>query len=272
MEYKIKQLDEVNIEEAKKLYKEAFNDSDEFINYYFSSYSKNNLYYFWLDQNDKIVMMACLNRKRIYYSGEKISAGFIVAVAVNKEMRGKKILTNNFQKWLDDISLMADYIFIQAYNWDVYKKYDFHPCCIKHKYQLRKDQILKPVKYKSGKEVDIELINEIYNQFLKINRIKNYTYRTTKESILYYKMLLSTGEKIYHSKKSYIVVSNDTIVDFAFTDLRDFIQLLSNFEDKLFIYSYILLDKRFFKDLSEKKIDAKIYKIRDFDLLFNETF
>ena len=43
-------------------------------------------------------MMACLNRKRIYYSGEKISAGFIVAVAVNKEMRGKKILTNNFQK------------------------------------------------------------------------------------------------------------------------------------------------------------------------------
>ena len=46
MEYKIKQLDEVNIEEAKKLYKEAFNDSDEFINYYFSSYSKNNLYYF----------------------------------------------------------------------------------------------------------------------------------------------------------------------------------------------------------------------------------
>ena len=31
MEYKIKQLDEVNIEEAKKLYKEAFNDSDELI-------------------------------------------------------------------------------------------------------------------------------------------------------------------------------------------------------------------------------------------------
>lgn len=272
MEYKIVQLDQVNIEEAKKLYKEAFNDSDEFINYYFSSYSKNNLYYFWVDKNKKIVMMACLNRKRVYYKNEKITAGFIVAVAVDKEMRGKKILTNNFQKWLDDISLMADYIFIQAYNWDVYKKYDFHPCCYKRKYQLRKDQILKPINYKTGKDIDIELMNEIYNQFLKINKIKNYTYKTTKESILYYKMLLSTGEKIYHTKKSYIVVSNETIIDFAFIDLRDFIQLLSNFEDKLSIYSYILLDKRYFKDLVEEKIDTKIYKIKDIDLFFNETF
>lgn len=271
MELQIKKLNEINIEDAKKLYLEAFNDSKEFIDLYFEKYNKNNHYYFWVDKNNKPLMMSCLNLKRVYINKEKMTAGFIVAVAVDKEYRGKGIFKKYFQSWLDEISLYYKYIFIQAYNWDVYSKYDFYPCTNKKLYSLRKDQYLKTEEYYKDNEINLDIVNDIYNNFVKYNRINNFSYKTRKENNLYYKMLLATNDKIYHTKKSYIFVSNNKVVDYAFLDLKDFIKLLSNFKD-LIIESYIDLDKRYFTDLKETIVNTKVYKEKELNILFNELF
>lgn len=260
----------IDINEAKKLYKEAFNDSNQFIDLYFEQYSKNNKYYFWKKDNE-IVFMACVNTKRVYINNEKKTAGFIVAVATKKQFQKQGIMKSVFQSWLDEISFLYEYIFIQAYNWNVYKSYDFNVCTYKNEYTLRHDQYLKPSEY--YQTVDYDKLNEIYNNFIKINKIKNFSYKTTKETQLYYKMLMSANDKIYMNKHAYVVISNNVINDFAYTDQKEFIKLLSNFkETKPTIKSYIDFDKRYFSLLTEKNIDCKVYQKTDLDILFNEVF
>lgn len=268
----IKGLNQNDIDEIKSLYKEAFDDSDAFIDLYFDNYMKNNEYYY-IKHEGKIVFSCCNNIKRICIDNQKYNAAFIVAVSTKKEFQGKGIMKSVFQKWLDDLSFFYKHIFIQAYNWDVYKSYDFKVCTNKNVYTLRHDQYLKPLEYDN--DVDYDKIIEIHNQFIKQNRIDNFSYKTKKENQLYYKMLKSeNSDKIIVTRDAYIVFdSNNVIYDFAFLDLKNFIKLLSNFKDSpLKIKSYLDLDKRYFTLLEENKVDTKVYKIDDLDIYFNEMF
>lgn len=267
----IKNIKNINLDNAKKLYKEAFNDSDEFIDLYFGQYEKYNDYYFMVDNNE-IIFMACANKKRIMLNNKKEEACFIVAIATKKEHQKKGIMKSFFQKWLDELSFFYKSIFIQAYNWNVYKSYDFKTCTLKKMWTLRHDQYLKPSDFFDN--VDYDRILEITNDFIKINKIKNFSYKTSKENQLYYKMLLKAGDKIYMNKHAYIVVGENNIVfDYGFNDLKEFIKLLSNFKDNpLKIKSYIDLDKRFFTLLESDIIDTKIYKYENIDIYFNEAF
>lgn len=264
-------IEQVDVAEAKALYKEAFNDSDAFTDLYFNAYSKNNKYFFW-KMNHQIVCMACVNKKRIFVNGQKKTAGFIVAVATKKEYRNQGLMKSIFQKWLDDISMEFSEIFIQAYNWNVYKSYDFLICTLKKEYTLKKDQFLKPSLF--YQKIDYDQILKIQKEFICKNQIKNYSYKTKKENKLYYKMFMAANDKIYMNKFVYLVVSNnDTVVDFAYTDLKEFIKLISNFkEQELKIKSYLDLDKRFFVQINKDIVDTKIYKKKNFDIFFNEAF
>ncbi|MEG1353870.1 MAG: GNAT family N-acetyltransferase [Malacoplasma sp.] len=262
-------LNEDELKLAKELYKEAFNDTDAFIDLYFSSYAKNNNAWYGFNKDNQLVFMTWLNKKRIMLNDVKESAGFIVAVATKKEFQGQGIMKSFFAKWLNQISLLYKYIFIQAYNWDVYKSYNFSTCTIKKLYRLRKDQFLKldeifPI-------TNYDLINEIYNNFVKRNGIENFSYRTSKENKLILKMFEAAGDKIIHTKKSYILLSNNVVVDYAFLDLKDFIRLLSRLPFDTKIYSYIDLDKRYFNLLEETKEETKILD-NNTNILFNEFF
>lgn len=267
----IKDIKKINLNQAKQLYKEAFNDSDEFIDLYFGQYEKYNDYYF-IVENEQILFMACANKKRIYLNNEKQDACFIVAVATKKEHQKKGIMKSFFQKWLDELNFFYKNIFIQAYNWDVYKSYNFKVCTTKKMWTVRHDQYLKPSEFFD--RVDYDKLLEISSTFIKLNNIKNFSYKTAKENQLYYKMLINAGDKIYMNKQAYIVVGNNNIVfDYGFTDLKEFIKLLSNFkENPLKIKSYIDLDKRFFTLLESDIIDTKIYNLDNIDIYFNETF
>lgn len=261
-------LNEEEITIAKKLYKDSFNDSDEFIDLFFGSYAKNNHSWYGFNENDELIFMCWLNRKRIMINKNKEYAGFIVAVATKKEFQGQGIMKSFFSKWLSDISLLYKHIFIQAYNWDVYKSYDFLPCTSKKIYRLRKDQFLKLDEIFTVTSYD--LINEIYNNFVKKNNIENFSYRTLKENKLILKMFEAAGDKILHTKKSYLILSHNVVVEYGFLDLKDFIRLLSRLPFDTKIYSYINLDKRYFNDLEEIKIETK--SLNGIDILFSELF
>lgn len=261
-------LNEEELKIAKKLYKESFNDTDTFIDLYFGSYAKNNHSWYGFDENNELIFMCWLNRKRVMINNNKENAGFIVAVATKKEFQGQGIMKSFFSKWLSDINLLYKHIFIQAYNWDVYKSYNFLPCTLKKIYRLRKDQFLKIDEI--FMHTNYDLLNEIYNSFIKKNNIDNFSYRTLKENKLILKMFEAAGDKILHTKKSYVIFSNNIIVEYAFLDLKDFIRLLSRLPFDTKIFSYINLDKRYFNDLEETKIETK--SLDGVDILFNEFF
>lgn len=253
---------------AKKLYKDSFNDTDEFIELYFGSYAKNNHSWYGFNENNELIFMCWLNRKRIMINKTKEYAGLIVAVTTKKEFQGQGIMKSFFTKWLSDISLLYKHIFIQAYNWDIYKRYNFLPCTLKKIYRLKKDQFLKLDEIFSCTSYD--LINEIYNNFIKKNNVINFSYRTLKENKLILKMFEAAGDQILHTKKSYVIVSNSVVVEYGFLDLKDFIRLLSRLPFDTMIYTYINLDKRYFNDLEDIKIETK--SLDGVDILFNEFF
>ena len=270
----IKNISEKDLWKIKKLYLDCFDDNQEYVDAYFSTYSKNIYFWYEKDNNDEIKMIASLSKKRIVINSQKNEGGLINSIAVNKKYRNQKIMSNFFNKWLEELKNIFPYIFIQAYNWDVYKKFDFVPITYKSEWILRKDQFLKPIE--TYKKNDYELMNKIYIDFLRINNIKNYSYKTSKEFKTYNKMLLLDNDKIFQSKKAWIIVTNNGIEDFAYTDLKEFIRLVSIFPQNTKILSYLNLDKRFFTQSSKKTVTTKMLKTNNLfeidEIYFNDFF
>ena len=123
----IKNISEKDLWKIKKLYLDCFDDNQEYVDAYFSTYSKNIYFWYEKDNNDEIKMIASLSKKRIVINSQKNEGGLINSIAVNKKYRNQKIMSNFFNKWLEELKNIFPYIFIQAYNWDVYKKFDFVP-------------------------------------------------------------------------------------------------------------------------------------------------
>lgn len=223
---------EKEILDAKNLYDKTFNDSNEFSNLFFSQYKKEYTLY-GVYKDNKLIFMTCLINKRILINNEKETAKFIVGVAVDEEYRGKGIMKKYLQEIIDANSIYK--IFIQAYNWDVYESFNFNPCSTKHSFILKKDQILHKKKDELLVDVDFNLINKIRNDFIKINKIKNYSYRTEKENKKIIKMHIAGGDKIIMTKKAYVIISNNQIIECFYYEELDLIKLLSNLEEQVIL-------------------------------------
>ena len=76
--------DELEIEKAKKIYIEAFNDSDEFTNFFYNEYKTYCTYYGGYINNE-LVFITTIIKKRIHINDENEFANFIVGVATKKE-------------------------------------------------------------------------------------------------------------------------------------------------------------------------------------------
>lgn len=256
------------INNAKILYDKTFNDSKEFSDLFFSQYKKEFTIY-GAYNNDKLIFITCLINKRIVINGEKEIAKFIVGVAVDESFRGKGIMKKYLKKIIEINSKFK--IFIQAYNWDVYKSFNFKPCSWKFLYTLRKDQILINKKDELLEKIDFNLINKIRNDFIKINKIVNFSYRTEKENKRILKMHIAGGDKIIMTKKAYAIISNNEIIECFYYETIDLIKLISNLENQLNIWSTKKMDKRFFTEHNKEKIETKIFN-NNIDILFSEYF
>lgn len=270
----IKDINKKDLLKIKKLYLDCFEDTKKYIDAYFGIYSKNVDFWYEKNENQKIKMIASLSKKRLIINNQKCEAGLINSIAVDTEFRNQKLMTNFFKTWLTEIQNIFPYIFIQAYNWDIYKNFDFIPITYKSEWILRKDQFLKPETI--YQEIDYQLMNKTYLEFLKNNKIKNYVYKTSKEFKTYYKIIVLDNDRIIQSKKAWIIISNNVVEDFAFVDLKEFIKLISQLPLNTKILSYIDLDKRFFIQVSDKKVSTKILKAKKAldvdDIYFNDSF
>lgn len=257
-----------DIDKAIELYAKSFNDSDLFVELFFTQYKKEYIIYGEYIGDD-LAFICFMVKKRIHVNGNKEIAKLIVGVAVDDKYKNNGIMKKNLN---EVIKLNSTYkIFIQAYNWNIYKSFEFYPCTIKKAYRLRNDQILHKKKDDIIEMIDFNLINRIRNDFIKINKIENFSYRTEKENKKILKMHIAGGDIILQSKRAYAIISNDCVIECCYYELLDLIKLLSNLEQQPKVYSFLDLDKRFFNFLEEEKIETKIFK-ENIKLFFSEYF
>lgn len=263
----ITDITQANIEDVKRLYDQAFNDEIEYREELFNSYLKNAKF-FGVTEKNKLVMMTFFVPKRIFFLNDKRDAYLIFAVAVDKDYQNKGLMSKYLNKFIDDMNLYSDYIFIQSHNWDIYRNFDFLECTKLSKWTLRKDQFLKVDNI--SEKINYELINKININFLRAFDVSGFTYMTEKENKKYHKLYLKCGYQIIMSHKSYLIYSpqEQLVEKFAYLDLKDFIKLVSSLPYGTKINSYFKLDKRFFvpEDESTNFVKTKIFNNKKLDL------
>ena len=123
----IRDIKLVDINEVKQLYDEAFNDQIEYREELFNTYL-NHAHFFGVTDQNQLVMITFFIPKRICYKGFKTDGFLIFAVAVKKEYQNKGIMRKYLPMFIDEMTLLSKYIFIQSHNWDIYKSFNFVDC------------------------------------------------------------------------------------------------------------------------------------------------
>ena len=93
---------EKDMEALRRLWDEAFDDPEEYAEYYFNSICKNNrVLSAYMD--GKLVGMIHLNPYTVNFQGIEKKAYYVVGVAVTMEMREKGIMKSMMNKALYDL-------------------------------------------------------------------------------------------------------------------------------------------------------------------------
>ena len=133
----IKYLNEKEKSLTKSLYKEAFfEDSDRFIDYYYSEKLKDNR--ILADIDDGIIKsMLMLNPYKISVLGKKYGLYYIVAVATGKRYRRQGCMRRLLNKALVDMNnLNLPFTYLIPANKDYYLPFDFAFVAGKNEYNI----------------------------------------------------------------------------------------------------------------------------------------
>ena len=163
---------------TKPLYKEAFfEDSDNFVEYYYSEKTKDNRILADIE-GTSIRSMIMLNPYTISVFGKKYSLDYIVAVATKKEYKRQGYMRRLLDKVLIDMnSEKVPFTYLIPANKDYYLPFDFAFVARKNVYDVDlssfKKSVLKGVKSESKEAC--EILRFINDEVSKGNDV--YTYR-----------------------------------------------------------------------------------------------
>lgn len=180
-----------DIEKAKEIWRENFNDSEEEIDFYFKNiYSENN--FLMLEESGEIKASLHENPYDISFNKNILPSFYIVAVAVSPEYRGKgymKKLLNHSLK--NAFSNNRDIVFLSPINTEIYSNFGFGYISGLEHYELKLEDIPfnnidKDIEIKKASEDNFNSIVELYNRKLKnsniyLKRDKEYFNRIKKE-------------------------------------------------------------------------------------------
>lgn len=180
-----------DIEKAKEIWRENFNDSEEEIDFYFKNiYSENN--FLMLEESGEIKASLHENPYDISFNKNILPSFYIVAVAVSPEYRGKgymKKLLNHSLK--NAFSNNRDIVFLSPINTEIYSNFGFGYISGLEHYELKLEDIPfnnidKDIEIKKASEDNFNSIVELYNRKMKnsniyLKRDKEYFNRIKKE-------------------------------------------------------------------------------------------
>lgn len=109
----------------RDLYKQSFDDSDKFIDYYFQERIHKN-HILVEEKEDEIVSMLSIVPKRIRIRGELYDIGYIFAVATKEDYKNMGIMKNLLSKCLKDMDTVQRYFtFLLTSNFSYYESLGF---------------------------------------------------------------------------------------------------------------------------------------------------
>lgn len=122
----IRYLEDPEKEITKKLYREAFpEDSDAFVEYYYSYVTKNNEI-FVLEQAGRVCSMLHLNPYRLSVGGKMVDACYYVAVATAKDCRHQGMMRRLMCRSLQDIRKKGHpFAYLMPADRAIYEPFDF---------------------------------------------------------------------------------------------------------------------------------------------------
>lgn len=105
----IRLLDNIEKQYIKDLYLEAFDDSEQYVDYYISEFSKNTDTYACIEDG-KIISMANIHYKRIRIAGEEYEAAYIYGVATIEKYKHQGIMKKVLSRVIKSIEQNGIYL------------------------------------------------------------------------------------------------------------------------------------------------------------------
>lgn len=208
----IRYLENNEKNKIRELYDKVFNDSCEFVDYYFEKINNNDILV--VEDEGNILSMLQLVKKTVICNGEEKNVHYIYGVATDEKHRGKGYMRMLMERALQDLKKLDEpFVYLTPADSSVYIKFGFETVYDKQIYEIRniedKNKIYKP------KEIDIQIMKVVcdnilpvkYKMYIKhdeahLREIINQliidggylTYQKEKEEIIGYSIVGSNGE------------------------------------------------------------------------------
>lgn len=179
--------------EIRKLWRECFDDTPEYEDFYFNTVYKNNILYEWRDKG-----MLHLNPYTVSVMGKQVPVHYIVGVGTKTSERRKGVMRKILKQALEDMRMNNEpFTYLMPENFRYYRSFDFSLISIADKtwkkwHESKNDQVC----YLSYKEF-IERANE-------------------KEQELFFQMLLKETAK----KANVFTIRDKTYMDLLYEEKR----------------------------------------------------
>ena len=120
----------------RKLWKEIFGDTDQYIDYYFEEKAKRSKIYSRYEKNE-LASMAFFTPYEMVYRGELCSCPYIVGVATREESRGRGYMRPNIEQGLDEFrEAGARLAFLNPADEKIYQPFGFLPVYYRRQYEV----------------------------------------------------------------------------------------------------------------------------------------
>lgn len=274
----IKYLSKDDKDKTKDLYKEAFEDSDEFIKYYYEDKIVDNEILVYIDEEtNKIKSMMHLNPYPIRFFKKDYSIDYIVAVATANEYKRQGLMRKLMIKALHDMyDKKKPFTFLLPAKVEYYESFDFVLENKKYKkvFNEKSNELIERDYKDSDKEAVVSLIN-----LYMLSNFKLFNIKTQELFDRYLRELKSENGfiKVYENSLSGILAYK-SFWGKEKIELRDFIclneyQKDSEDLDKRYMFRIVNLEE-FISNLRLKENSTKVienFKIRIKDDIIEEN-
>lgn len=134
--------------EIRKLWRECFNDTPEYEDFYFNTVYKNNILYEWRDKG-----MVHLNPYKLSVMGKQIPMHYIVGVGTMTSERGQGVMRQILKQALLDMRNDKEpFTYLMPEDMRFYQSYDFFYVSVEYKVRQRYKEKNEKMRYQSYKE------------------------------------------------------------------------------------------------------------------------
>lgn len=201
---KIRYGEDKDFEKAKKIWLECFTDSQEEVDFYFSTlYNKNN--YLLLEEQNDILASLHENKFNLIINGEEVPSFYIVGVAVSPQFRNKGYMKEIIKSSLQGAKEKGyEFVYLCPINSKLYRRYGFDYILDIEKYKFDMNELPTGGIDKNIviKKLEVHLIDEYICDLMDIYRekMKDFLLSVKRDKKTFKKLLqevISDNGEIY---------------------------------------------------------------------------